>query len=229
MKRSHVANENTIDADTNMHDEEDYEVFVVVEAHTVVNPDTMMVEPFTAHIAKGAVLAASGFRSLARVAPALRSKHDFIVVVPFYGAFKNRFVNALLEVAWIGRTGQVVGIVACQHPGTRNVLVVAIELGVWEVHEAVHDIHVVGAYSKYQVHHLNRGICLIAYVSLGALHEPYYTLTSRQLSQTSLYCNRDRLVEQTLGLRLYALAFDVDKDETVEEGCEEERAHHNFK
>jgi len=201
-----------------VHNKEQHEILVVVEANTVVDPDTMVIKLLATHVAQSAVLAASRLGRFARITPALRVEQNVIVVVALYGAFNLFLVGALFDKAGIGGAGQVVGVVARHHPGPGNVLVVACEVGVGNVHETVHDVQVVAADSESNIHAHDGRVRLIAHIRLGAFKEPYNVLAARTLSHSCLYADRDRFIKQTLGLVLNAIAFATDEDEAVEEG-----------
>lgn len=217
MKSTEAADYAAIDADTSVHNKEEHKILVVVEANAVVEPDTMMIELLTAHVAKSAVLAASGLRSFARVTPTRSSEHDIVIVIPFYGAFDLSFVGGFLDVAGIGVARQVVGVVAEGHERPGYVLVVVVDVRVGNVLEAIPDIAKVAADRQEEVHELDCGIGLVANVGLGAFHEPNDVFTTWSLSYQRLERDRDGLVEETLGLRLWALPFDVYEDKAVEE------------
>eukprot|EP00354_Favella_ehrenbergii_P010625 CAMPEP_0170459830 /NCGR_PEP_ID=MMETSP0123-20130129/6387_1 /TAXON_ID=182087 /ORGANISM="Favella ehrenbergii, Strain Fehren 1" /LENGTH=238 /DNA_ID=CAMNT_0010724545 /DNA_START=343 /DNA_END=1055 /DNA_ORIENTATION=+ len=128
VQRTKEANHEAVEADAQVHIEEDHEVLVVVQADAVVDPDAVMVELLTAHVAQGAVLGAGWLGRLARVTPALRVEHDAIVVVALDGTLKLLFVETLLDEARVGRARQIVRVVAGGHERPRDILMVAVHV-----------------------------------------------------------------------------------------------------
>ena len=182
VTRTEVADDAAVDANAGMHEEEGDEVLVVVQTHAVVDPDAMMVKLLAAHVAQSAVLGASRLGCLAGVAPTLGVEHAVVVVVALYGAFNFVLGHAWLDEAWVGAASEVVGVVAREHKGDGDVLVVVVNIGVGDVFEAIGYVEIVASHSQKQVHDLDGRICLVADVGLGTLHEPDYFLATGDFS-----------------------------------------------
>ena len=88
MLRAQHANNEAINADASVEEKEQQEVFVIVEAHSVVEPDAVVVKLLNADFVHDAVLRARWFRYVASVAPAFLVKEQLIVRIALYSAFQ---------------------------------------------------------------------------------------------------------------------------------------------
>ena len=145
VQGAEVADDCSIYTYAEVHKEEEHEPLVVVQAHTVVDPYTVVVEFLAAHVTEVAMLTASRFWRFTSVAPALVVEHDIVIIVSLYGAFDHSLVSTFPDKAWVRRTGKIVAVVACQHEGPGNVLMILANVWIGDVLKAVHDIQIVAA------------------------------------------------------------------------------------
>lgn len=119
-----------------------------MQAHTVIEPYTVVVKLLNTHIAHRTMFRSCGLIHFTSLTPVFLLKYDFVVVESLDACLKV----ILSHVSWANETSHEISKIAKYHDEGPDVFVVLINVGIGHMVEAVKNVNVKAAKSASEVY-----------------------------------------------------------------------------